>query len=831
MLAGTDVGNPFCFPGFSLHDELALLVESGVSPLGALQMATRNPALFMDTMDKYGSVTPGKIADLVLLDADPLQDIHNTTKISEVFLDGKEFDRKTLDLILKNAEQEATASLKLSPADAPTNPFVGAWKLVPERSHFEGTAPKDIKVRFLIDKDELREEEELTRSNGSTRTAVFIPKYDGVEHPFTMSGETKHKSHAALWTRTDDRTIERRINHDNGLEYTTERLSVSPDGETLTETHFGKRADGTSYEIVIVLQRDSKTPSVSLSPAEKEVWDQEESYWHALQVDDRESFLQLWDERFMGWPRYDSAPADKDGIRHEFAPGTGSRGKVLDYKLEPLSVREYGKEVVITFYRAKVTRGRANREVETRTSRLTHTWMKTDQGWKIIGGMSADDSESAGSRRMSEIGTAATVPKFASAQQITAALNKPENIPGGGTSAELANGSTYRVLVVRRTAPGFAEEHGVWADILCVISGGGLVVTGGSLVEATESAGGELRGRTVTGGEEHRIAKGDVVTIPAGMPHWVRPIDGAEIVYLVLKASSRPSVGPSKATFVSASQIQSAVRGNSSDGLMASTFDDTTAYSTEVVRRTAPGKADVHSSWTHVYWVLRGGGVLVTGGSLIAPHEYVPGEFLGSGISGGEEHHISAGDLVVIPAGVPHWVRAIDAGGDLLYLAPKVAAEAPSSQQGISLQNSTTELTGKMAIYNSLLGHAWTCTAGLPAMSGQPAHTEKDKVTFSIAPQNVLLIEVSSLQFAGRNFIGFDSKSNQYWRTEMGVFGGLMRETSADGTNFSGKSSLGETWESVRSVLTTVQPDETSSDTEWWARNGTELTFTSRWTR
>ena len=71
----------------------------------------------------------------------------------------------------------------------------------------------------------------------------------------TMSGETKHKSHAVLWTRVDDRTIERRINHDNGLEHPTERLSVSPDGQTLTETHFGKRPDGTPYETVITLVR------------------------------------------------------------------------------------------------------------------------------------------------------------------------------------------------------------------------------------------------------------------------------------------------------------------------------------------------------------------------------------------------------------------------------------------------------------------------------------------------------------------------------------------------------------------------------------------------
>lgn len=352
LLAGTDVPNPFVFPGFGLHDELALLVESGVTPLGALQSATRNPALFLGIADKYGSVSPGKVADLVLLNADPLVDIHNTTKISEVFLAGKEFDRAALDLTFKNAEREANGSLKLPPAEAQTNPFVGTWKLVPEHSHFDRAAPKDITLRFLIDNGELTEQEQVILSNGSTRTTIFIPQYDGLEHSFSMSGETKHKSHAVLWTRVDDRTIERRINHDNGLEYTTERLSASPDGQTLTETHSGKHPDGTPYETAIVLQRDSKNPSVTLSPVEQEVWDQEESYWRSLKANDREIFLKLWDERFMGWARWDSAPTDKQRIRQDFASGTDSRGRVQDYKLEQLSVREYGKGgVIITFYR------------------------------------------------------------------------------------------------------------------------------------------------------------------------------------------------------------------------------------------------------------------------------------------------------------------------------------------------------------------------------------------------------------------------------------------------------------------------------------------------
>jgi ketosteroid isomerase-like protein len=78
-----------------------------VSPLAALQSATRNPALFMDATDKYGSIREGQVADLVLLDADPLVDIHNTTRIAEVFLGGKEFDRKALNGMLETAANSA----------------------------------------------------------------------------------------------------------------------------------------------------------------------------------------------------------------------------------------------------------------------------------------------------------------------------------------------------------------------------------------------------------------------------------------------------------------------------------------------------------------------------------------------------------------------------------------------------------------------------------------------------------------------------------------------------------------------------------------------------
>ena len=107
MMAGTDAMNPYCFPGFSLHDELSLLVESGVTPLGALQMATINPAKFLGRTAEMGTVEPGKAADLVLLAADPLKDIHNTTQIQAVWLKGKYYDRAALSEMAEKVKAAA----------------------------------------------------------------------------------------------------------------------------------------------------------------------------------------------------------------------------------------------------------------------------------------------------------------------------------------------------------------------------------------------------------------------------------------------------------------------------------------------------------------------------------------------------------------------------------------------------------------------------------------------------------------------------------------------------------------------------------------------------
>jgi len=100
ILAGTDEISPFVAPGFSLHDELELLVEAGLTTMQALQTATFNPARFLNKATELGTIEKGKLADLVLLDANPLDDIRNTKKINSVVANGRLFDRQTLDRML-----------------------------------------------------------------------------------------------------------------------------------------------------------------------------------------------------------------------------------------------------------------------------------------------------------------------------------------------------------------------------------------------------------------------------------------------------------------------------------------------------------------------------------------------------------------------------------------------------------------------------------------------------------------------------------------------------------------------------------------------------------
>ena len=98
FLAGTDAPQGYdLVPGASLHRELQLFVRAGLTPLQALQTATVNPAIYFGKAAEWGTIAPGKTADLVVLRANPLVDIANTRAVAAVVADGRYYPPRELD--------------------------------------------------------------------------------------------------------------------------------------------------------------------------------------------------------------------------------------------------------------------------------------------------------------------------------------------------------------------------------------------------------------------------------------------------------------------------------------------------------------------------------------------------------------------------------------------------------------------------------------------------------------------------------------------------------------------------------------------------------------
>ncbi len=110
IVAGTDAGCSGVVWGFSLHDELELLVDAGLSPGEALASATRLPAGWLGIDSLVGTVEAGKFADLILLDANPLKEIRNTRKISGVFVNGRWLDKAEINAMLSDLAGRNTAA-------------------------------------------------------------------------------------------------------------------------------------------------------------------------------------------------------------------------------------------------------------------------------------------------------------------------------------------------------------------------------------------------------------------------------------------------------------------------------------------------------------------------------------------------------------------------------------------------------------------------------------------------------------------------------------------------------------------------------------------------
>jgi hypothetical protein len=149
ILAGSDFHPTlaFTFPGFGLHDELELLVTAGLSPVEALRAATSNPARYLGVADSLGTVEPGKLADLVLLDANPLEDIRNTRSVRAVAVNGTWLGRRQLDSLLAGVAERYRNAPAVSTRALPS----GAERV----ETIEGSTT-GLRLLFLVDPARLK---------------------------------------------------------------------------------------------------------------------------------------------------------------------------------------------------------------------------------------------------------------------------------------------------------------------------------------------------------------------------------------------------------------------------------------------------------------------------------------------------------------------------------------------------------------------------------------------------------------------------------------------------------------------------------------------------
>ena len=130
----------------------------------------------------------------------------------------------------------------------------------------------------------------------------------------------------------------------------------------------------------------------SASPAQTEaqIWSLEKAYWDYVKANDLQKYRALWHPDFVGWPFVSPAPVRKDHITDWITSNTSKGLKLQSYSIEQLAAQMTG-DIAINYYRIKAnwTKGETGEVARTDAIRITHTWIKTNGTWQILGGMSA----------------------------------------------------------------------------------------------------------------------------------------------------------------------------------------------------------------------------------------------------------------------------------------------------------------------------------------------------------------------------------------------------------------------------------------------------------
>jgi mannose-6-phosphate isomerase-like protein (cupin superfamily) len=228
--------------------------------------------------------------------------------------------------------------------------------------------------------------------------------------------------------------------------------------------------------------------------------------------------------------------------------------------------------------------------------------------------------------------------------------------------APVGKGDKYQANVVHRTKPQGAIAHAAGTEIHSILEGSATLVTGGTIVRSADGGRGAA---TIKDGQVWHVTKGDVILVPPQTPHWYKEIEGT-VTYLETRfdVGAEPG-GPAIALMSADAERKLAERAAAPNvGLM---FSAPVArgdhYQSNIVRRTKAQGVGAHNGWTEIHHILQGGGTFVTGGTVVGGASSAQG----GTIQGGVSRTVSAGDVVLIPAGMPHWYKTVDAGG-ITYL-------------------------------------------------------------------------------------------------------------------------------------------------------------------
>ena len=237
---------------------------------------------------------------------------------------------------------------------------------------------------------------------------------------------------------------------------------------------------------------------------------------------------------------------------------------------------------------------------------------------------------------------------------------------GAGNTGSIT-GSPIRTVGNTRSKPGESEIHENVADVFMVMEGGSTFVMGGTVTGGKTTAPGEIKGTGVQGGKTVQLSKGDVVIVPAGVAHWHKEVAKSITYYTVKVPKSAAAPGGGEAVYVPHDKVNVAFgkREGGNAGRIA-----TTPIRVVGNQRNTPGESEIHENVADVFMVMEGGSTFVSGGTVVGGKTTAPGEIKGTGVEGGETRQLSKGDVVVVPAGVPHWHKAVS--GSIVYYTVKV---------------------------------------------------------------------------------------------------------------------------------------------------------------